>query len=84
MHTMVSDGFGRGLRCVYAVHRILSPSSPPLGFKEEKSLTPQDYNKPRTLVNSIRTLGVKNPLVFNLVLKSKFCDSSLAEFLPFE
>lgn len=69
---------------MYAVHRILSPPSPPLGFKEEKSLTPQDYNKPRILVNSIRTLGVKNPPVFNLVLKSKFCDSYLAEFLPFE
>ena len=77
LQTMTFGGLEGGPRCMHAVCRDPSPLAP----LWQRELCPWALNKPRTLVNSIRMLGNESHPV--LVLKSKFCDSSLVKFLPF-
>ena len=71
----------RALREVPAVCMLPTEILLPLASLWQGELCPWILSKPRTLVNSIRTLGNESHPV--LVLKSKLFDSSLAKFLPF-
>ena len=62
LQTMVSDGFGRGPRCVYAVHRIPSPPSPPLDLRMRRAFPL------RTTINPEPWSALSGPLEIRILL----------------